>query len=188
MAVEVSLTPTEYGCKTTDHLLNPVIEDAAEALLRQNRKVQTINLEKPTVHEGLILLPNWEDFSITRLEQRRDTRDLRIRGKSAHNVSFGLANLRTPQGLQLITVAVKPFNEDYKAIHDAVSNAYVLKREVSTTDPICVIIDQGKGFIITPVKEGVQPLDTEPWHEFQTTINPEVTKHFRGGTILRSMF
>src|SRR3989344_1876416 len=56
----------------------------------------------------------------------------------------------------------------------------VLARGFSTTDPICLISDAGRGFIVTPTKEGVQAIDTEPWHQFRTSDNEEVNEHFLG--------
>ncbi len=155
--------------------------EAAETLNRQRQKTgRTIDLRNPVVQEGVQNLPRWRDHTLLAIRQRRDLRDLLPRGKSAHNVSFATAELRTPSGnLERITVAIKPFDKPRKALADAVANGWVLERGFNTTDPICVILDEQGSYVVTPAKRGVQSLDTEPWHQFMSTSDSTIEDHFR---------
>lgn len=169
-------------------LISPVVLDAADALARVRKKPRReIKLGVlPDTREGVHVLPNWEGFDLLAIRAIRDYRVLFTRGASAHEVSFGLADLRAPDGLETIPVAIKSFNakdsnpdrNGAKAMKDATSNAWVLKRGISTTDPIAVIHSTGS-FVISPVKPGVQAIDTEPWHQFETTQDLQVREHFR---------
>ncbi len=179
--------------KETDRQISPVVESAADALERQHKKTRRIielrtppnsKIEQDT-HPGIYIMPNWEGFDLLKIRPDRGYRVLFTRGASAHDVSFGLADLRTPKGLETVAVAIKPFNTPKdgsdrnarKAMEDAIANGWVLKRGFSTTDPIAVICDRDS-FIVTPVKKGVQALDTQPWHQFNTTDNLQIRDHF----------
>lgn len=181
--------------------VSPVVLDAAEALARMHKKRRkVIDLEAPlNTSEGVHTLPNWAETDLIKIMPHRDYRVLFPRGISAHDVSFGLAELRTPTGIKTVAVAIKPFNEKENgpeknannAMKDATANAWVLRRGFTTTDPIAVIRCQDS-FIVSPVKPGVQALDTEPWHQFATTDDLHVRDHFIGrlrqvGEILASL-
>src|SRR5258708_3561479 len=178
----------------TERQISPVVQGAAEALERQHKKPRRIIEFKtsptpemePHAHPGIYIMPNWEGSDLLKI--RPEDRGYRVsytRGASAHDVSFGLVDLRTPKGLETIAVAIKPFNTPKdgsdrnarKAMKDAIANGWVLKRGFSTTDPIAVICDKDS-FIVTPVKKGVQALDTQPWHQFNTTDNLDIRGHF----------
>lgn len=174
--------------------ISPVVQSAAEALERQHKKPrriidlgnpQTSKIEQET-HPGVYIMPNWEGFDLLKIRPGRDYRVAFTRGASAHDVSFGLVDLRRPDGLKTtIPVAIKPFNTPKdgsdrnarKAMEDAIANGWVLKRGFSTTDPIAVICDRDS-FIVTPIKPGVQALDTQPWHQFSTTDDLRIREHF----------
>lgn len=169
-------------------ITSPVVLDAAESLGEVRKKPKRfIELgARPDTREGVHVLPNWKEVDLLAIRPNRDYRVLFTRGASAHNVSFGLADLRTPEGLETVPVAIKSFNakdsdpdkNGAKAMRDAVANAWALKRGFSTTDPIAVIHSTGS-FIISPVRPGVQALDTEPWHQFETTQDLNIRNHFR---------
>jgi hypothetical protein len=170
---------SEFPCRELERQLNPVVSEAAEALQRQKQKPRRIlDLDDPILLEGIHLLPRWEGHDLLRIRQRRDSGDLLPRGKSAHDVSFAPADLRLPTGMRTITVAIKGFDDPIKAIEDATANSRVLNRGFDTTDPICVIVNTPRSFIVTPAKEGVQSVDTEPWHQFLTNPDLRVTQHF----------
>lgn len=173
----VDQTELQPNLQTKTKEVSPVVTGAAEALAKQHKKSRrVIELEAPPdIHEGVHLMPNWREFDILRIREDRDYRVLFTRGVSAHDVSFGLADLRSPQGLKTVPVAIKPFNNQEflpdknacKAMEDAIANGWVLQRGFTTTDPIAVI-RADDSFIVSPVKPGVQALDTEPWHQFST--------------------
>lgn len=176
-----------------DTSLDPSVRMAYEALTRQNKKPSKILELDPTVpngKEGIYYLPGYENFEIVKVGQSRNTADKFTRGTSAHNVAFALAQIRTGNETRIINVAVKPFLKedtpqedqdanqgDEKARKEAVINGIILERGFKTTSPICVILDRGDGFIITPVRKGVQSLDTDLWAQFIGGPE-EVRNHF----------
>ncbi len=162
--------------------LDPAVKQAREALSRQSKKPSRI-LEldfETTGKEGIYLFPGYEGVEVFQLGQSRNPKDQFLRGASAHGVAFGLTQVRMGSETRLINVAVKPFYEEDeipegsadnkrgrdKARYEAIVNGIVLDRGFSTTEPLCLVIDQGDGYIITPVKKGVQSLDTDLWHQF----------------------
>lgn len=159
---------------------DPVIADASEAFQRQKGKPsKLIDLLHLDIQNGIHILPRWAGCELLKVGQRRGWQDLQTRGQSRHNVSFGTAEIRLPDGKkQLLRVAIKPFERMEKAIEDARMNSLVLDRGISTTNPICVLVDNPRGFIITPTKPAVQVLDTEPWQQYQPGPE-EVRKHFQ---------
>ncbi len=186
---------SNQSLRQNEYHFNPVVADAARELNCQGQKprrlVELTTIMPPNgaeAREGVYILPNWEKNNILRIVQSRDYRESFTRGKSAHNVSFGMAELRTPKAsIITIPVAIKPFtnpeNGSLKnarnALTDATANAWVLKRGFSSTNPIAVICGE-KSYIITPVKQGVQSLDTEPWHQFSSSHDLEIREHFIG--------
>lgn len=159
---------------------NPVVSQVQKAIERHVHKPQRVlNLDTPSTHDGIHLLPAWAGFEVLRIGQRRGAKDLLPRGGSAHQVVFCIASVRAPDGLTTnCKVAIKPFAAVGGVFEEAVANAHVLERGFSTTNPICIATDHSLGnFLITPAKEGVQPLDTEPWHQFQTRSS-QVQEHF----------
>lgn len=187
--VEVQFPPSGE----IERQISPVVQSAAEALARQHTKPRRIIELKtpptpemePDTHPGVYIMPNWEGSDLLKIRPDRGYRVSYTRGASAHDVSFGLADLRKPEGLTTVAVAIKPFEEPEdgsdrnarKAMKDAIANGWVLKRGFSTTDPIAVICDK-YSFIVTPVKEDVQALDTQPWHQFNTTHDMNIRNHF----------
>lgn len=157
-----------------------VIRAVSLAFSEQRKKPQQVmSLENPQTREGIHLMPRWAACRLLRVGQRRGLKDLFPRGGSYHNVSFGIVELRKPDGTTILTsTAVKTFDAPGKALHDAAVNGIVLERSFSTTDPICVIAAQPKSYVISLARTGVQALDTEPWHQFSPTL-PELQSHFQ---------
>lgn len=181
MAIETPIpSRSNVSCQDVERMSNPVVSHASEALARQRQKAKKIlDFKDYPTTEGIYFLPNWSEYDIAGINQRRGIQDLQPRGRSAHDVSFGVADLRTTgKGLESLTVAIKPFEEPARALRDAVSNGIALERGFNTTDPICVIVDKPGSFVVTPAKEGVQTLDTEPWHQFLNNDDIHVHNHF----------
>lgn len=154
--------------RNPDSAINTVIYKASKAVLGQiNRPQRVMDPEHPDAKLGIHLLPNWRDSLLVKIQQRRGFSDLFPRGESAHDVSFGVAETIRPDGSKsTVRIAVKHFIDPIKALHDAAVNSIVLARGFSTTNPFCVVVDRADSFVITPVKEGVQSLDTERWARF----------------------
>lgn len=162
-----------------DKMPEPKVNQAAKALQNQNGKPMRELTGYPT-EEGVFMLPEWAQHQIIKIGQRRGVRDLIPRGNSAHEVCFCTAELRKPDG-QLITktIALKTFNDSTAAIKEVQINHEVLNRGFNSTRPVCVLIDQGRGYIITPARKDIMPLDTEPWHQFSFGSGT-VRDHFLG--------
>lgn len=165
-----------------DKTPDPVVAEAAAALQQQREKpLRPLDPHQPSYNEGVYILPSWAEHRPIKLGQRRGVIDLQPRDNSAHGVVFGVAELRTlGKGAPVaVTVAIKPFTRSENAVKDAASNTIVLGRGFRTTNPICVVVDQGRGYIISPARTDIMPLGTEPWHQFLTG-SERVKRHFRG--------
>lgn len=159
---------------------DPIVKEAAEAIFRHREHQHHLNPNHLTSGEGIFLLPNWSGSEILKVGQRRGIKDLWPRGSSAHDVTFCVAETRNSNGkIHNRHVAIKKFHRAASAIKDAVNNAVVLQRDFTTTNPIAVVIDGLTGYVITPAIQGVQPLDTEPWHQFNIGTEP-IRRHFIG--------
>lgn len=170
---------TEEKVLRWDKKPEPKVNQVMEALQSQRGK-QMRELTEGSSGEGIFMLPEWSQHQVIKIGQRRGVRDLIPRGNSAHEVCFCTAELRKPDG-QLITktIALKTFNDSTAAIKEAYINNEVLKRGFNSTRPVCVLIDQGRGYIITPARKDIMPLDTEPWHQFSLGSSA-VRNHFFG--------
>lgn len=159
---------------------DPIVKIVAEAVFRHRERQHSFNPNHPPSNEGIFLLPNWNRSEILKVGQRRGLRDLWPRGSSAHDVTFCIAEIRNSNGkIHNRHVAIKTFHRASSAIKDAVNNAVVLRRGFTTTNPIAVVVDGLAGYVITPAIQGVQPLDTEPWHQFNIGTEP-IRTHFIG--------
>lgn len=169
----------ERGKGWDKKLTDPIITEVTKAFKKQKEKPhRVIDLEYPDGRDGIHYLPGWESYELIAIGQRKGTQDLFPRGSSAHNVSFCTAEFRGPKGLPLdLPVAIKTFTSARNALEDAVANQYALDRGFNTTHPICVITNSQHSYVITQVRKDVQPLDTEPWHQFNSG-SIEVRQHF----------
>lgn len=158
--------------KSWEKNLSPVLKRANEAASRQgNKDPQIIDPEQPlVVQDGLYLFPDFSDIRLNRVGQKRGEQDWFLRGGSAHNVTFGVAEIWTNngQGLKVMRVAVKSFTKPEKALKEAVNTKQVLNRGFRTVYPIGVIADGELGFLITKARSDVQSLDKELWNQYHT--------------------
>ena len=157
---------------------NSTVAQAAQAFLRQREKQQKIiNLEYPPKQDGIFLLPRWRKYNLVKIGQRKGPENLTTRGGSAHGVVFCTAEVRTPLGqISELNVALKPFQQARDATHEATMNALVLQRGFVSTDPICVVMDNEKGYVITSLRTNAITLDQEPWHRIH--LGDEVIVEF----------
>ncbi len=159
---------------------DPVVDTAAKALKRHREKqLRVFDIHTSSCHDGVYVLPNWNGYLPQKIGQARGVSDLLIRGGSAHNVSFGLADVRNPTSgtPSTIRVAIKTFDNAAFATRELANNLTVLERGFASTNPMFGIFDSSHGYIITPARMDVQPLDTEPWHQFNSS-DLEVREHF----------
>jgi hypothetical protein len=163
---------------------DPIIAETHQAFLRQNKKsarpLEELDPISSASKEGIYTLRRFDGYTLLQVGQRRGVKDLFTRGRSAHDIAFGVAQIRNGGGPRLVNVAIKHFYESGKAVIDAANNSAILDRGFSTTNPMAVIIDNARGYIITPVIPGVQSIDTEPWHQYLNNPDSEVAEHFEG--------
>lgn len=151
---------------------SPVLKEANEALQRQYKKSHLIlDLNQPPYNRpGIFLTPEFASCQVVRIGQRRGEEDWLTRGGSAHNVTFGVAEMRNTEGrIKSLNVAVKQFSKSESGLAEAVNNYTVLSRGFKTTLPIAIISDNGSGgYVMTLARKDTKSLDTEPWHQYQS--------------------
>ncbi|MBI4040187.1 hypothetical protein HY389_02430 [Candidatus Daviesbacteria bacterium] len=151
--------------------LSPILRDAHLALQHQSKKTPNIlDLEKaiPTARDGVFLAPEFKNYQLIRIGQQRGVEDLQSRGGSAHNVSFGIAEVRTGESpkLKIIKIAVKQFTKTESALKDAYNNVIALNRGFRTTHPIALISEETGSYLLSVARPEVKSLDMEPWQQF----------------------
>ncbi|KKQ10675.1 MAG: hypothetical protein US19_C0001G0013 [Candidatus Daviesbacteria bacterium GW2011_GWB1_36_5] len=151
---------------------SPVLKDANAAVQKHFRKnSHVINIaEGNHFKDGVFLAPEFSGRQVLRIGQRRGEQDWFVRGGSAHNVSFGIIEIRDSETgeVKLLNVAVKPFKQTAKGIIEIKNTLKVLDRGFKTVHPICFISEEDSGFLVSVARTDTKTLDSEPWSQFHT--------------------
>ncbi len=156
-----------------------VIDAVAAFNKQQNKPPRLLGLKTNPESEGIYMVDKWGSrYTLSHIGQPRGIKDLTPRGGSAHQVTFCTATFRDSITESLITtnIALKPFNNRHNAIREAKSTIEVLGRGIKTVDPICVIADGARSFLISSVRRDVISIDQDRWDQFNSGI-PGVKEH-----------